>query len=34
MTGQTLAVVTVAANLLRSPTPADRPAVRAMTAGA
>jgi len=34
MTGQTVAVVTVPASLLRSPTPADRPAVRAMTAGA
>jgi hypothetical protein len=34
MTGQTVAVMTVAASLLRSPTPADRPAVRAMAAGA
>jgi hypothetical protein len=30
MTGQTVAVVTVNANLLRVPTPADRPAARAM----
>jgi Domain of unknown function (DUF4926) len=34
MTGQTVAVVTVPASLLRSPTPADRPAVRAMSAEA
>jgi hypothetical protein len=30
MTGETVAVVTVPASLLRSPTHADRPAVRAM----
>jgi Domain of unknown function (DUF4926) len=30
MTGQTVAVVTVKASLLRIPTPADRPAARAM----
>jgi Domain of unknown function (DUF4926) len=30
MTGQTVAVVTVKASMLRLPTPADRPAVRAM----
>jgi len=30
MTGQTVAVVTVNASLLRIPTPADRPAARAM----
>ena len=33
MTGQTVAVVTIAANLLRSPTHADRPAVRALASG-
>ncbi len=33
MTGQTVAVVTVRASLLRFPTHADRPAVRAMAAG-
>ena len=33
MTGQTVGVVTVPASLLRAPTHADRPAVRAMTAG-
>lgn len=33
MTGKTVAVVTVRASLLRSPTHADRPAVRAMAAG-
>ena len=32
MTGNTVAVVTVAASALRLPTPADRPAVRALTA--
>jgi hypothetical protein len=32
MTGNTVAVVTVAASALRAPTPADRPAVRALTA--
>jgi hypothetical protein len=30
MTGQTVGVITVSASLLRTPTPADRPAVRAM----
>lgn len=30
MTGQTVAVVTVAASSLREPTPADRPSVRVM----
>jgi hypothetical protein len=30
MTGQTVAVVTVSASQLRIPTPADRPAARAM----
>ena len=30
MTGQTVAVVTMNASLLRVPTPADRPAARAM----
>lgn len=34
MTGETVAVVTVQAGLLRSPAHADRPAVRAMAAGA
>ena len=34
MTGGTVAVVTVQAGLLRSPTHADRPAVRAMATGA
>jgi len=34
MTGQTVAVATVQASLLRAPTHADRPAVRAMAAGA
>jgi hypothetical protein len=34
MTGQTVAVVTVRTSLLRSPTHADRPAVREMAAGA
>lgn len=34
MTGNTVAVVTVQASLLRSPTHADRPAVRAMATGA
>lgn len=34
MTGKTVAVVTVQASLLRSPTYADRPAVRAMATGA
>lgn len=34
MTGETVAVVTVQASLLRSPTHADRPAVRAMATGA
>ena len=33
MTGHTVAVATVAATLLRAPTHADRPAVRAMAAG-
>jgi hypothetical protein len=33
MTGKTVAVVTLGASLLRSPTHADRPAVRAMAAG-
>ena len=33
MTGGTVAVVTVREGLLRSPTRADRPAVRAMAAG-
>jgi hypothetical protein len=33
MTGETVAVVTVPASLLRSPTHADRPAVRAMAGG-
>jgi hypothetical protein len=32
MTGNTVAVVTVAASALRLPTPADRPAVRALSA--
>ena len=32
MTGNTVAVVTVPASALRQPTPADRPAVRALTA--
>ncbi len=32
MTGNTVAVVTVPASALRLPTPADRPAVRALTA--
>jgi hypothetical protein len=32
MTGNTVAVVTVSASALRLPTPADRPAVRALTA--
>ena len=32
MTGNTVAVVTVPANALRQPTPADRPAVRALSA--
>lgn len=32
MTGNTVAVVTVPASALRVPTPADRPAVRALTA--
>jgi hypothetical protein len=32
MTGNTVAVVTVPAGALRLPTPADRPAVRALTA--
>jgi hypothetical protein len=32
MTGNTVAVVTVAASALRAPTPGDRPAVRALTA--
>ena len=31
MTGNTVAVVTVSASALRLPTPADRPAVRALT---
>jgi len=34
MTGVTVAVVTIQAGLLRSPTHADRPAVRAMATGA
>jgi len=34
MTGETVAVVTAQASLLRSPTHADRPAVRAMATGA
>ena len=34
MTGETVAVATVRASLLRSPTHADRPTVRAMAAGA
>jgi hypothetical protein len=33
MTGQTVSVVTVPGSLLRSPTHADRPAVRALIAG-
>ena len=33
MTGQTVGVVTVPTSLLRAPTHADRPSVRAMTAG-
>ncbi len=33
MTGATVAVVTVPASLLRSPTNADRPTVRAMAGG-
>ena len=33
MTGETVAVVTVSASLLRSPTHADPPAVRAMAGG-
>jgi len=32
MTGNTVAVVTVPASVLRVPTPADRPAVRALSA--
>ena len=32
MTGNTVAVVTVSASALRLPAPADRPAVRALTA--
>ena len=32
MTGNTVAVVTVAASVLRVPTPTDRPAVRALSA--
>jgi hypothetical protein len=32
MTGNTVAVVTLPANALRLPTPADRPAVRALSA--
>jgi hypothetical protein len=32
MTGNTVAVVTVPASALRQPTPADRPAVRALSA--
>ena len=32
MTGNTVAVVTLAASALRLPTPADRPAVRALSA--
>ena len=34
MTGNTVAVVTVQANALRTPTQGDRPAARTMTAGA
>ena len=34
MTGQTVTVATVRASLLRTPTHADRPAVRAMPVGA
>jgi hypothetical protein len=34
MTGETVTVVTIQAGLLRSPTHADRPAVRAMATGA
>ena len=34
MTGKTVAVVTVGASLLRSPTHADRPAGRALAGGA
>ena len=34
MTGQTVTVATVPASVLRAPTRADRPAVRAMAAGA
>jgi hypothetical protein len=34
MSGQTVAVVTVPVSLVRFPTPADRPAVRATGAGA
>jgi hypothetical protein len=33
MTGRTVAVVTVPASMVRSPTQADRPAVRAMAGG-
>ena len=32
MTGNTVAVITVPASALRLPTPADRPAIRALTA--
>lgn len=32
MTGNTVAVVTLAASALRMPTPADRPAIRALSA--
>lgn len=32
MTGNTVAVITVPASALRQPTPADRPAVRALSA--
>jgi hypothetical protein len=32
MTGNTVAVVTLLASALRMPTPADRPAVRALSA--
>jgi hypothetical protein len=32
MTGQTVAVATVAASRLRAPTPADRPAIRTLAA--
>jgi hypothetical protein len=32
MTGNTVAVVTLPSSALRLPTPADRPAVRALTA--